>query len=84
MDNEFKKALSKKSGVRLELIEKLENEFREFFSEKPGGVWTKTESSNQVRASILYSIIILDTLILCLETLLSPRSCPIPHVAISK
>jgi hypothetical protein len=49
LDKEFKKALSKKSGVRMELIEKLETEFRKFFNDNPNGVWSDSVNSNQKR-----------------------------------
>ncbi|KAI6184233.1 R3H-assoc domain-containing protein [Aphelenchoides bicaudatus] len=49
LDKKFKTALSKKNGVRLELIEKLENEFRKFFNANPTGTWTDSISSTQKR-----------------------------------
>jgi hypothetical protein len=47
LDKKFRSALSKRGSVRLDLIEELENEFREFFSHNPRGNWSKIITSNQ-------------------------------------
>jgi len=49
MDTKFKTALSKKSGVRLEMIDELETTFRKFFASNPHGIWTDRIISERKR-----------------------------------
>jgi len=49
MDKKFKTALSKKSGVRLDMINELESAFRKFFAANPHGIWSDRIISERKR-----------------------------------